>query len=62
MIDSFIKGIGFALSGFSIVLQKGIRPFVVVPLLINTAVFSLAVWFAISQYNSLMAAYLTYDQ
>jgi CysZ protein len=41
MINGFIKGIGFAFSGFSLVLKKGVRPFVVVPLLINILVFSL---------------------
>ncbi len=54
MINSFFKGIGFAFSGFSLVLQKGIRPFVVVPLLINIVVFSLGIWLAKSQFDSLM--------
>lgn len=54
MIDGFIKGIGFAFSGFSLVLKKGIRPFVVVPLLINILVFSLGIWFAWSQFDALM--------
>ncbi len=58
MINSFFKGIGFAFSGFSLVLQKGIRPFVVVPLLINIVVFSLGIWLAKSQFDSLMAKML----
>ena len=54
MINSFIKGMGFAFSGFSLVLKKGIRPFVVVPLLINILVFSFGIWFAWSQFDALM--------
>ena len=54
MIDGFIKGIGYAFSGFSLILQKGIRPFVVVPLLINISVFTLGIWFASSQFDLLM--------
>ena len=54
MIDSFIKGIGIAFSGFSLVLKKGIRPFVVMPLLVNIVVFSLGIWLAYSQFNVLM--------
>ncbi len=58
MIKGFLQGVGFAFSGFSLILQKGIRPFVVVPLLINIAVFSLGIWFAKSQFDGLMAKML----
>jgi CysZ protein len=54
MIKGFLQGIGFMFHGFSLISQKGIRPFVVVPLLINIAVFSLGIWFAISQFDELM--------
>lgn len=54
MIKNFLRGIGFAFNGFSLITQKGIRPFVVVPLLINTAVFSFAIWLAKSQFDALM--------
>jgi len=58
MIDGFFKGIGFAFSGFSLVLTKGIRPFVVMPLLINIVVFSLGIWLAYSQFDALMNSML----
>ena len=54
MFKSFLQGISFAFNGFSLVAQKGIRPFVVVPLLINIVVFSLGIWFAKSQFDNLM--------
>lgn len=49
-----MQGIAYALGGFSLIVQKGIRPFVVVPLLINIAVFSLAIWVAARQFQVLM--------
>lgn len=58
MFKGFLQGIGFALSGFSLITKKGIRPFVVVPLLINIVVFSLAIWLAKSQFDGLMARML----
>ncbi|MEE9444104.1 MAG: sulfate transporter CysZ [Cocleimonas sp.] len=58
MIKSFLQGLGFAFNGFSLITQKGIRPFVVVPLLINIAVFSLGIWLAKSQFDNLMAKML----
>jgi len=54
MVKGFLQGISFAFSGFSLIIQKGIRPFVVVPLLINIAVFSVGIWFASSQFAGLM--------
>ena len=58
MIKGFLQGVKYALSGFSLITQKGIRPFVLIPLLINIAVFSLAIWLAFSQFDSMMA-YMT---
>ena len=54
MINAFLEGVGFAFGGFSMLFKKGIRPFVVLPLLINIVVFSLGVWLAKSQFDSLM--------
>ena len=54
MIKGFLQGIAYAFSGFSLITKKGIRPFVVVPLLINVAVFSVAIWLAKSQFEGLM--------
>lgn len=60
MFSGFFKGIGYALSGYSLIMQKGIRPFVVIPLLVNIAVFSLAVWIAKSQFELFMAKMLAW--
>ena len=54
MLAGFFRGIGYALSGFSLITQKGIRPFVLIPLLINIGVFSLGIWLAKSQFDALM--------
>jgi CysZ protein len=54
MIKGFLEGIGLAFGGFSMIVKKGIRPFVVVPLLINIAVFSLGIWLAYAQFSGLM--------
>lgn len=60
MFTGFFKGIGYALSGFSLITQKGIRPFVVIPLLVNIAVFSGAIWLAKSQFDALMSKMLAW--
>ncbi|PID46950.1 MAG: sulfate transporter CysZ [Proteobacteria bacterium] len=55
MIQGFLKGITFFLQGFSLITQKGIRGFVLIPLLVNIVIFSGAVWLAYEQFQSLMA-------
>jgi len=60
MFSGFFKGIGFALSGFSLIMQKGIRPFVIIPLLVNIGVFSLAIWIAKSQFELFMTKMLAW--
>lgn len=54
MISGFIKGISYVFTGLSLIMQKGIRPFVLVPLLINIVVFSAGIWFASSQVDHWM--------
>jgi len=58
MISGFFKGFAFLFQGFSLIFQKGIRRFVLIPLLINIVIFSGAVWVAYSQYQQLMAQIL----
>lgn len=58
MIKGILEGVRFALSGFSLIGKKGIRPFVVIPLLINIVVFSLAIWLSWSQFGSVMGSLL----
>lgn len=44
MIEDFFSGFGIALSGFGLLMKKGITRFVIVPFLINLLVFSGALW------------------
>ncbi|PWQ99045.1 sulfate transporter CysZ [Leucothrix pacifica] len=54
MIQGFMQGIAYFFQGFTLITQKGIRGFVLIPLLINIVVFSAAVWLAYGQFQSLM--------
>ncbi len=54
MIKNFLAGVGYVLQGLSLISKKGIRPFVVIPLLINMIVFSFAIWIAKAQFDTLM--------
>lgn len=58
MFSGFFRGIGYVFKGFSLITQKGIRPFVLIPLLVNIGVFSLGIWLAKSQFDLLMAKML----
>lgn len=58
MIGGFLKGISYVFTGLSLITQKGIRPFVVVPLLINMVIFSAGIWFASTQVDGLMQSLL----
>ena len=60
MISNFFQGVSFAFNGFSLIFQKGIRPFVAIPLLINIIVFSLGIWLAKSQFDALMSQMLSW--
>lgn len=51
MITNLFKGFSYIFKGFSLITQKGIRPFVLIPLLINITVFSLAVWISTKQFD-----------
>lgn len=54
MIGGFLKGISYVFTGLSLISRKGIRPFVLVPLLINIVVFSGGIWLATAQVDNLM--------
>lgn len=58
MIKNFLAGIGYLFQGLLLISKKGIRPFVVIPLLVNIVVFSLAIWLAKAQFDSIMEALL----
>ena len=54
MIQGFLQGIAFFFQGFTLIMKKGIRGFVLIPLLINVVVFSGAIWLAYAQFQGLM--------
>ncbi|MCK5813914.1 MAG: sulfate transporter CysZ [Cocleimonas sp.] len=54
MLKNFLTGIGYLFQGLSLITKKGIRPFVVIPLLVNIVVFSIAIWMAKTQFDTLM--------
>lgn len=60
MFSGFFRGIGYVFQGFSLITQKGIRPFVLIPLLVNILVFTLGIWLAKSQFDLLMAKMLAW--
>ncbi len=46
-----LKGAAYFLQGLGLLRQPGIKRFVFIPLLINILIFSLGLWFAVSQFN-----------
>ncbi len=54
MKNDFFSGINCFLRGFRLVLQPGIRRFILLPLTINTLVFTAAVWLGIEQFDNLL--------
>ena len=54
MIFELLKGLTYVFKGFTLLGSKGIRPFVVVPLLINIVLFSIAIWFISHQLEAVM--------
>jgi CysZ protein len=58
MLTGLFKGFGYVFSGLSLITQKGIRPFVLVPLLINIVLFSGGIWLATTQLEYWMARLL----
>ena len=51
MISNPITGANYFLNGLKLISTKGIRTYVLIPLLINILIFSTALWFAIGQFE-----------
>ena len=51
-MKNIYTGATYLLKGFSLIHQRGIRRFAYIPMFINTILFSLAIWFGISQFDS----------
>lgn len=54
MLTEPFKGLGYLFKGLGLLTHKGIRPFVVVPVLINTILFSLGIWLGMNQFEKWM--------
>ncbi len=62
MANSPIDGAGYLIRGLSLITKPGIRPFVLIPLLVNILVFSLLIWVGIDQFELLMDRFLPGDE
>jgi CysZ protein len=49
-----VSGAGYFLQGTRLIAQPGLRRFVLIPLLINMSVFSLAIWYGVVQFESFL--------
>ncbi|MEJ2608539.1 MAG: sulfate transporter CysZ [Candidatus Thiodiazotropha sp.] len=58
MSNNPLAGVGYLLKGLSLLPKPGIRPFVLIPLLVNIVVFSLLIWLGITQFEQLMEQFL----
>ncbi len=54
MPNNPLAGASYLLRGFSLIMRPGLRHFVLIPLLVNTVIFSLLAWFGISQFQELI--------
>ena len=58
MVSDLTKGIGYALKGFSLVRERKVMPFAVIPLLVNAALFGGVIWFGADAFQQFMASQL----
>jgi len=54
MNGTAVAGAGYLVRGFGLITKPGIRRYVIIPLLINTLIFSLLIWFSASQFDHLI--------
>ncbi len=62
MANTPIDGAGYLMRGLNLITKPGIRPFVLIPLVINILVFSLLIWLGIDQFELLMDRFLPGDE
>jgi CysZ protein len=62
MTNNPISGAGYLLRGLSLITKPGIRPFVLIPLIINIVVFSLLIWLGVDQFEVFMDRFLPSDE
>lgn len=55
-MQNMIKGARYLIQGFSLINQPGVRRFAYLPMLINTLLFSFALWFGLSNFGGWLDA------
>ncbi len=58
MISNPISGASYLVKGLRLINRPGIRPFVIIPLLINSLLFAGLIWFLGTEFSSLMDSWL----
>ncbi len=58
MIANYFIGFKYAFKGFSLIAHKGVRRYAVVPLLVNTVLFSVAIYVGFQQFGGWMNSFL----
>ena len=53
-MKDFVAGIQYFFRGLKTVLRPGLRPYLILPLLIGMATYGGMIWFALTQFNRLM--------
>jgi len=54
MSNNPLTGANYLMQGLNLIMRPGLRRFVLIPLLVNTLIFSLLAWFGISQFQELI--------
>ena len=62
MANTPLDGASYLIRGLRMITRPGIRPFVMIPLAVNIAVFSLLIWLGIDQFELLMDRFLPDDE
>lgn len=53
-MKEFINGFQYAVDGFKLIKHPSVRKYVLIPMSINIAIFSLGLWYAITQFSGFM--------
>lgn len=53
-MKDFLNGFQYAVDGFTLIKDPSVRKYVMIPMAINIAIFSLGLWYAISAFNGAM--------
>jgi CysZ protein len=55
-MNQVFTGASYLFKGFGLINKKGIRPFAYIPMVINTLLFSIAIWFGYAQFDQWMSS------